>query len=192
MGVPVDVTSYDLTVDGAPGGRVQLREGRVIRESKGRERVEVGLEIDNRTGDRSFRMPCDQIWIGNLGPQSAKLIQLDGSTVPGMIEVPAGATEMHTLTFMPTEPVRLSSVRGAEVHWTLLIDGATEPVARSTAFIAVRDASALNRELADTRNWDPPSKPVTDGTWFTNRPNAPNHTIGHNLTRAQQLPTEQP
>jgi hypothetical protein len=197
QGIPVDVTSYDLNVDGAPGGQVLMREGRAIRDSHGNERIQVQLEIDNRTGDRTFRMPTDQIWIANFGNQTAKLIQVDEAAAPSSIEVAAGGTELHTLTFTPTRAIALRTLRTADVHWTLLIDGATEPVARTTSFMAVRQIDE-NRQMADTRNWDPPAT-ADDGTWNTGNRNqigstraaASTHVYGAQR-RPQQLPSGQP
>lgn len=168
QGVPVDASSYDLTVDGAPGGRVLLKEGKAIRDKNGNELITVAIEIDNRTSDRTFRMPCDQIWLSNVSGQSAKLIQVDHQLAPSAIEVPAGDTHAFALTFTPAKPIALHKIRQTEVHWTLLIDGASEPVARTTSFVAVQSAEARvegsYRAMADRRDWDPPAS-YTDQKW---------------------------
>jgi hypothetical protein len=169
QGVPVDASSYDLTVDGAPGGRVLLKEGKAIRDKNGNELINVAIEIDNRTSDRTFRMPCDQIWLSNVEGQSAKLIQVDHQLAPSAIEVPAGDTHAFEMTFTPSKQIPLRKIRRAEVHWTLLIDGASEPVARTTSFVAVQAGGELAvegsyRAMADRRDWDPPAS-YTDQKW---------------------------
>jgi len=155
QGVPVDATSYDLTVDGAPGGRVVVRDGQLIRD-RGQELIQLVLDIDNRTSDRTFRLPTDQIWLSNVGPQTARLIQVDRAMVPSAIEVPAGHLRTCMLTFMPAQPVAMRRIVEPNAHWTLLIDGATEPVARTTPLIALRGDVIPGRKTADVRNYDLP------------------------------------
>jgi hypothetical protein len=169
QGVPVDASSYDLTVDGAPGGRVLLKEGKATRDKNGNELITVAIEIDNRTSDRTFRMPTDQIWLSNVDVSSAKLIQVDHQLAPSAIEVPAGDTHAFELTFVPGKQIPLRRFKQAEVHWTLLIDGASEPVARTTSFVALvatneTGTEAQYRAMADTRGWDPPAS-YTDQKW---------------------------
>jgi hypothetical protein len=168
QGVPVDASSYDLTVDGAPGGRVLLKEGQAIRDKHGNQLITVTVEIDNRTSDRTFRMPSDQIWLSNVEGQSGKLIQIDHQLAPSAIEVPAGDTHAFEMTFTPSKPIVMRKVKQAEVHWTLLIDGACDPVARTTSFVAVRATDATveagYRQMADRRGWDPPAG-YLDGQW---------------------------
>lgn len=157
QGEPVDASSYDLMVDGQPGGRVLLEKGQARRDTDGRELIHVGMQVDNRTGDRTFRLPSDQLYLSNVGGQPVKLVTLDGASLPGSIDVPPGQSRTVDLGFVPVAPIARRDLSQVQLHWTLLIDGATEPIVRSTSFAALdRNLAVTNRSLA-SRNYDLPS-----------------------------------
>jgi hypothetical protein len=143
QGQPVDASAYDLTVDGQAGGRVLFNRGQAIRNAQGQNVIIVGMQVDNKSSNRVYHLPADQIYLANVGGQPVKLVQIDNQPVPTSIDVKPCETKNFDLTFMPATPYQKRDLDHVQVQWTLLIDGASEPVVRSTPFAALNRATAI-------------------------------------------------
>jgi hypothetical protein len=141
QGRPVDASSYDLAVDGASGGRVLFSRGQSIRNVQGQNTIIMSMQVDNRTSGRVYHMPTDQIYLTNLGGSPAKLTMVDNRPVPPAIDVAPGETQNFDLTFTPLQAFSRKDLDNVQVQWTLLIDGASQPIVRSTPFAAMTVAS---------------------------------------------------
>jgi hypothetical protein len=156
-GVPIDIASYDLTIDGRSGGRLLIKDGQAIRTPNGQELIHVAVEIDNRTSDHAFTLPMDQVFLTNLGSEPAKLVQVDQRSAPGEITVPAGETRELGLAFAPARPIKMSRLRGIALHWTLQIDGGCAPIAK------VSELAAVNTDVPGRKNYAAGELPGVQG-----------------------------
>jgi hypothetical protein len=136
-GTPVGASSYELVVDGQPGGRVMLTQGQAVLDQHGKEIIHVGLAIDNRS-PQAYRMPTDRIFLSRDHGQEATLVRVDGQTTPSVIDVQPGASRNINLAFVPVAPIGRRELGDVQVHWTLLVDGSSQPITRGTTFTAVR------------------------------------------------------
>ncbi len=135
-GRPVNLTSYDLQVDGQPGGRILLADGQAIREADGRRLVRVGMRIENQSGDQVYRVPTGEIYLSRLAAPPIALTAIDRDQMPGTVEVAPGEARSVELVFALPARVRIDDVHAFKVHWALLIDGALQPIVRDTPFAA--------------------------------------------------------
>jgi hypothetical protein len=134
-GRPVGVTTYDLTVDGQPGGRVLLADGIALREAVDRKCVHLGMRVENTSVSQAFTLPIDQLFLTSLSTQPVTVTEVDSHSAPPSLYVPPGQSRSFDLAFALPDPMRIDDVRGFQLHWELLVDGAREPVLRTTAFL---------------------------------------------------------
>src|SRR4051812_17656114 len=135
-GTRVDLSSYDLQVNGQVGGRVLLAGGQAVRESGDRRLVHIGMTVENKTGDETYRVPTGEIFLTSLADQPIPLVEIDRGVVPETIEVAPGQSRSLDLAFALPPDKRIDDVHAFQVHWSLLVDGAQAPIERTTAFNA--------------------------------------------------------
>lgn len=132
-GQPVDLTSYDLTVGGRPGGSVAFLPATYVHQPRGeRDLIIVPVRIDNNS-DRAFRMPTAQLFLTTSTATQLPPVEVDGGAVPDAIVVPPGQSQSLHVAF--AQPLPRDTRAQILVSWTLDIEGA-QPIARVTPFAA--------------------------------------------------------
>jgi hypothetical protein len=147
LGQPTEVSRYELVVGDSGGGQLLLGAGGAVRDEAGRDVVRIGMRVEN-SSDRAMRLPSEELYVTNLAGRQIAPLEVNGAAVPDALFVPAGETRTFALTFALPAPLRIDDVRAFDLHWSLMVDGATAPITRATPFAAIERGRVYGPPLA--------------------------------------------
>jgi hypothetical protein len=147
-GVAAASVRYELHVGDALAGVVRVTAGSAEREARHQHIVRLTVGVENRTTDRRFLVPLDELALrdgeGGRAWPKARLVEVDRrAPATGALVVEPGQAQAVTVAFALPPETRVADLDRASLGWTLVVE---DPAARDQPVRFARATALITNE----------------------------------------------
>ena len=133
-GRAVNLSSYDVAIDGVGCGRVLFGAGAAVDELR-HDVVHIGMRVENQSADHALYLPTDQLLLQAFGPSAITPFEIDDGATPEKLVIEPGQAKSFDLAFALPPGARIDDVHAFDLRWSIVTaDGAR--LTRTTTFAA--------------------------------------------------------